>query len=284
MATPAILLYAPDGTQFQRYAGSRGSGRRLGRTAAVAGDGPGFIGVGPDSLQRYPFGTQMLLQDGRKYRFCVAGGTALVARDLQQAAANEANHVGLTAIAVGTDALRRAPTFTLGGTAATADQYAGGYLQVSVTPDIGSVYLIDDHAAVASSGTMTALLAPGHRIRTDWTTATRVNLLKHPYDGVIVYPTTSTQVHVGVAVSALAAYATTGAGLAFGWLQTRGIASVRTNSTVVLGDGVYGAATTAGSVSATTTTFAVAYTRIVGFVARVGATTEDSAIFLTIDG
>ena len=206
-----------------------------------------------------------------------------MARDVQQAAANEANHVGLTAIAVGTDALRRSPTFTLGATAATADQYAGGYLQISVTPDIGSVYQVGDHDAVASAGTMTANLAPGSRIRNDWTTATRVNLLKNPYDSVIVYPTTSTQVHVGVAVTPLAAYLTTGAALSFGWLQTAGIASVRTNGTVILGDGVYVAATTAGSVTATTTTYAVAFTRIIGYVARVGATTEDSAIFLIID-
>lgn len=283
MPTPAVLLYAPDGMQYQRYGGTRGSGLQLGRTAPVSGDGPGA--AGQDSLQRLPFGTQLILQDGRKYRFSVAGGTALVARDVEQAAANVANHVGLTAIAVDTDALRRAPTFTTGATVVDADQYAGGYLQVSVTPDIGSVYLINDHAAVASGGgTMTANLAPGNRVRTDWSTATRVNVLKNPYDSVIVYPTTSTQVHVGVAVSALAAYATSGAALAFGWLQTRGLASVRTNGTVVLGDGVYVAATTAGSVSATTATFAVAYTRIVGYVARVGATTEDSAIMLVIDG
>ena len=282
MSTPAVLLYAPDGMQFQRYGGSRGSGRQLARTAPVASDGPNASEL--DSLQRLPFGTQMILQDGRKFRFAVAGGTALVARDVQQAAANVANHVGLTAIAVGTDVLRRSPTFTLGATASTSDQYAGGYLQISVTPDIGSIYLINDHVVGASSGTQTVNLAPGNRIRNDWSTATRVNMLKNPYDGAIVYPTTSTQVHIGVAVTPLAAYSTAGSALAFGWLQTRGLASVRQNSTGVLGDGVYVAATVAGSVSPTTATFAVAYTRIVGYVALVGADAADSAIFLVMDG
>lgn len=279
--TPAVLLYAPDGMQYQRYGGVRGTGLFLARGTPVVGNGPGAWGS--DTLQRYPFGTQLILQDGRKYRFAVAGGTVLVAREVQQAAANLANHVGLTAIAVNTDALRRSPTFTLGATAVTADQYAGGYLQVSVTPDVGNIYLIGNHDAVVSAGTMTANLAPGSRIRNDWTTATRVNLLKNPYDSTIVYPTTSTQVHVGVAITPLAAYVAAGSALSFGWLQTAGLASVLTNGTVVLGDGVYVAATTAGSVSATTGTFAVAYTRIIGFVARVGATAEDSAIFLTMD-
>ena len=275
------MLHCPEGMQYQRYSGVRGSGIYLGRGTGTAGDGPMAAGI--DYLQRLPFGTQMVLMDGRKFRFSVAGGTVLVIGNVKQAAANVANHVDITAVA--SALASRAPTATLGATAATADQYFGGYAIVSVTPDGSNTYLIANHDAVASSGIITLNLAAGHAVRTSaWTTTSRIDLIKHPYDSVIIMPTAATGVAVGVAITPLAAYLTTGAALSFGWLQTRGLCGVLTNGTLVLGEGVHTGITTAGAVTAASTTFDEPFTIQVGRVQRVAATTAFSPIFLTIDG
>ena len=281
MSTPAVLLYAPDGNQYQRYGGVRGSGLQLSRTAAVAGDGPNAWGT--DGLQKYPFGTQMILQDGRKFRFTVAGGTLIVIGNTQQSSAPIAGNVNQTAVASALGS--RTPQVTVGATSTTADQYAGGYAVVSVTPDGSNVYFINDHAAATNGTVQTLNLASGHAIRTSaWTTTSRVDFIKNPYDSIIIMPTTASGTVVGVAVTPLAAYLTTGQALSFGWVQTRGIAGVLTNGTVVIGEGVFTGITTAGAVTAVSTTYDEPYSIQVGFVARVAATTAFSSIFLTLDG
>ena len=109
MAYPTVL-YGPDGEQFNTYAAT------------------------PINAQRWPFGTQMTLQDGRKYRFCSAGGSTLTIGDIEQSSANVTNDQGRTGIAAAVGA--RAPTLTLGG-ATTQNLYAEGYFMISVTPGAG---------------------------------------------------------------------------------------------------------------------------------------------------
>ena len=108
-------LFGPDGEQFNLYA-----------------------------TQRWPYGTKLELQDGRAFRFAKAGGTILVVGDLLTAAANVANDVGRTGIA--TAAGSRAPTLTTGG-AVTANLYAEGFWNTSVTPGGGESRKIDNHLA-----------------------------------------------------------------------------------------------------------------------------------------
>src|SRR5712691_7802223 len=86
------------------------------------------------SAQRWPLGTQMAMQDGRKYRYSAAGGVLLVIGDVLQGAATVSNDVGRTGIAA--VAGSRAPTLTLGG-ATTANLYAEGYFVVDVDPGKG---------------------------------------------------------------------------------------------------------------------------------------------------
>jgi len=88
--------------------------------------------------------------DGREFRWCYAGGTTLVAGNLQQAPAQIANHIGLVIVnpqAVGDTQL----TVTLGGTAATANQYAGGYVQIYSATGGGLQYQISSHPAQATT-------------------------------------------------------------------------------------------------------------------------------------
>ena len=56
MAYP-MVLFGPDGAQYQTATGTRRTNHPLG----------GF-----------PYGMQLLVPDGRKYRYCIAGASALV--------------------------------------------------------------------------------------------------------------------------------------------------------------------------------------------------------------
>jgi hypothetical protein len=240
------VLFGPDGEQFNQYTGTR-------RTN-----------------QRWPFGTQLILQDGRKYRFCSAP-TLLVVGDVIAMAANVANHVNTTAAANAAGA--RTLTTTLGATAATLDQYFQGYAGISVAPGSGEVYVFDTTPVVASAGSFAGTLAAGHAIRTALTTTSRVDLIKNPYDNVIQFPASISGIPVGVACAAVAA-------AAFGWVQTAGLASVLTEGTVVIGAEVVADTATAGACGPAT----AATETTIGAVRRVAATTAWSDIDLDIDG
>lgn len=244
MAYPNVL-YSPEGEQFNIY-----------------------------TAQRYPYGTQLIMQDGRKYRYALAGGTLLVIGDLLQQAATVANDVGRTAIAAALAS--RAPTLTTGG-AVTANLYAEGYFHVDVDPGKG-LYNIDNHLAGTTATVYN--LAAGHAIRVAaLTTTSRVSLIANPYKGVIQFPiTTPTGKASGVAVSAIAA--TTGSG----WVQTAGTASVLTSGTVIVGNVVI-PHIAAGAVGPAAGASVVVADDIVGVVNRVAATTAWSTIRLSgIDG
>ena len=194
-----VILEGPEGEQFNTY-----------------------------TTQRYPLGTQLIQQDGRVFRFCLAGGTSLVRGDVQQGPANISNHVNLTAAAMAIST--RAPTQLLAATAAELNEYQHGYLQITVTPDGGSYYVIAQHDAVASSGTLTANLAQGHRLQAAWTTSTRTNFIHNLYRAVIQVPiTTITMALAGVAVGAIT-------NAQYGWIQTRGPCAVYTSGTLILGN------------------------------------------------
>ena len=258
MAFPTVL-FGPEGEQFNIYAGTRRTNQRL------------------------PLGSQLILQDGRKFRWAKAGGADLVIGDMIQAAANVANHVNTTAAANAADV--RTLTTTLGATAATIDQYFEGYGIISVTPGAGQVYKFGSTPVVASSGSFAGSLAAGHAIRVALTTTSRVDLIKNPYDNVIQSPiTTATGVAVGVA---LAVIVTSETGNNWGWLQTRGIAAILTEGTVLLGAEVIIPSLAAGSINAALVTelgTTQSSEQGVGIVQRVAATAAWSTIFLQIDG
>jgi len=245
MSYPSIEIYGPEGEQYNTYAAAS---------------------------QRWPFGTALRAQDGRMYRFARAGGATLVIGDLLTAAANVANDVGRTGIAAAVGS--RAPTLTMGG-ATTANLYAEGYWQNSVTPGGGDSYVIDNH--LAGTTAVAFNLAQGHAIRTAITTTTRVDLIQNPYKGVIQTPvTTTTAAPVGVAVSA----PTT---TLHCWIQTQGMASVLTSGTVVLGSPVNNIQV-AGAVGPpeNTTVSTLAKQLVVGICQRVAASGAWSDVYLTL--
>src|SRR3990167_2011180 len=90
--------------------------------------------------QIHELGELRVDRQGRKFRYCQVGGTSLVAGSLYQAAAQVANHQALVVV---TGAINsKEIVATLGGTSATANQYAGGWVLITVTPGIGYCYKI----------------------------------------------------------------------------------------------------------------------------------------------
>lgn len=227
---------------------------------------------------RFPLGTQLVMQDGRKFRFAVAGGTLLVVGDMITTATPLSTDEDLTATAgaIGD----RSITATHGAATAAANYFSEGFAVISVTPGGGDTYKIDNHLALTSGGADVFNLAPGHALRRALTTASRVDLVGNPYAFVIqAAATTLAALPVGVAVSPIAA--TSGSG----WLQTRGPVGVLTAGTVIGGNRVVTPTGTAGAVGPETAVAANSKIEsTVGMVMVVAATGAWSTINLTLDG
>ena len=163
------------------------------------------------ATQEHELGSITFAADGRKFRYAKAGAAALVAGTLLQNAAEITNHQGLAVTAASAGATT--VTVTLGATAATLNQYAGGYACVTVTPGLGQVLKIKSHpAADASAAVVLTLEDP---VAVALTTSSKIDLVANLYNGVIINPTTATGCPVGVAINAITA-------AQFGWIQVQG--------------------------------------------------------------
>lgn len=173
------------------------------------------------SSQLESLGSKSYTSDGREFRYGLAGATTLLIGNLTKASAVVANHQNV-AVAAAAAAGSLTVTVTLGATAATANQYAGGYLGIYDSAGAGGTYLIVGNPAASSSGSLTVTLA--EPITTALTTSSKVNLTVNPYGGLVITTsaTDGAQGVPGIAVTAAN----------YGWFQTRGIASVLSSATV----------------------------------------------------
>ena len=190
------------------------------------------------TTQLHPYGTRMVLPDGRVYYYGQTDG-AQTAGAICQSAVGIANH-DMDLATNTASAGDKSVTVTVGGTAVTANQYADGYLYVNDGTGEGHIYKIRQHDAISSSGSGAINLYDGDAIATGFVAATIAGLAKNPYKDFIVYPTTSTGHAVGVA-------ATDFDDDDFGWLQTWGPAAVLCDVAFVIGNHVRVSDGTAGS-------------------------------------
>jgi len=179
------------------------------------------------ATQQHVLGEKGFSSDGRTFRYVRAGAAALVPGNVLQSPAIVANHVNLTPTAlpsVGATTI----TVTLGATAATANQYSGGYVVVEKgTLGVGQTLLISSHPAAGSGATLTLTLADP--VVTTITGTVTVSLVKNNYDGVIQTPvTTLTGTPVGVAVLAIPA-------TYYGWICTGGVTGVLADGVITVG-------------------------------------------------
>ena len=238
----------------------------------LTGTGPQVVAQGlfVDSAdQLHALGELVHSNDGRSYRYCKAGGTALAAGALQQASAQDTgdHNLAIAAASVGDTSITTTGTVTV-----TENQYANGFVVIADDAGEGYIYGISGHAA-ATAAVFTINLSDS--IQVALTTSTTIDVIKNPYDSVIINPTTISSSPAGVAVIALTASQ-------FGWLQTAGPASVLADGTITVGTDVVASDNVAGAVEVT----ADGTPEILSVVgtAMVAATdTEYAAVHLRLD-
>ena len=190
--------------------------------------------------KKQKLGTIMRIED-TEYRYVLAGASALVAGQLQEARA---------VVATDDDDLTVATAATAGGTtigvtfgaAVVKNEYQDGFIysNVGATSALGWRYRIKSHPAGTANVTVTIDHEDGF-VEAISTTTTKVGAFTNPYQSVIVSATTAVGPAVGVAVSDIAA-------ASYGWLQTKGPAVVLVQGTIGIGLGIMRSNGTAGAV------------------------------------
>jgi hypothetical protein len=216
-------------------------------------------------------GTRFDTSDGREVTLVLNGGTALASGVLVQDAAIVPNHQNIAVTAYRAySANGNVParvTVTLGATAATANQYAGGFVVVNDNAGEGQTLRIASHPAALSGGSLAITLEDGPN--TAITTASEVCLLPAHGANVIVQPTTVTGAQVGVTLCPIAA-------AAYGFVVSRGIVSCLAQGAIGVGLGL-SIGSVAGAVAV-----AAATTARLGFAAQAGVDTEYRAVYINI--
>ena len=218
------------------------------------------------SAQQFVLGARATIGP-RSFRYVKAGGTSLVQGKLQQAPAENTALQNLVpaAAAIGATSV----TITPGATTAVANEYADGWLVITITPGEGYMYQISSHAAISSSTAFVANLKDA--VQVALTTGSNLDMVANPYSGVIVNPTTASSAPVGAAV-----FPVTNA--QFGWIQDGGVASLLVDDqTVVVGTNVAASNQAAGAIEPHTGVQA-----LVGVAMTGGATTDYCAVKLTL--
>jgi len=241
-----------------------------GATGPLALVANGLFQTSTDASLDTLVGTRFDLSDGREV-ILVKAGDAVAAGKLYQDAAIVPNHQNLAVTAYQAySANGNVPakvTVTLGATAATANQYAGGFVVVNDNNGEGQTLRIASHPAADASATLALTLEEGATVAI--TTASEVCLLPaHGYN-VIIQPTTVTGAQVGVGLNTIAAGA-------YGFLVTKGIVSCLAGGAIGVGLGI-SVGSVAGSVSV-----AAATTARLGFAAQAGVDTEYRAVFIDL--
>lgn len=204
-------------------------------------------------------GARATTGDGRVFRYCLAGGTALVVGDLQQASAEDTTNyqnLAVTAAAIGAVSVTTTTTATV-----TANALAGGYMAVTTSAGIGNIYQIGGNTAATGAVFTITLNDP---LLVALTTGSRIDLIPNPYASVIINPTTASSAPVGVAVYPITA-------AQYGWIQTQGAAPVLADGTVTVGTALVASNGTAGAAEALTGVQAIIGTALTGITtAQVG--------------
>lgn len=175
----------------------------------------------------HDLGTIAETADGRVFRYSLAGAVNLAAGLVNISPAKVANHTDIAVAEAAAIGARRVKV-TLGATAATADQYADGYLVVRDSTGVGCAYRIEGNPVIGSAAAGYIELAEGVAIAL--TTSSKVSLVVSPWASSIVHSTSVAFFANGtnnVAVTAANYY----------WSQTGGMASVLSDGAITKGAG-----------------------------------------------
>lgn len=168
------------------------------------------------AIQLYPIGQRLELPDGGIFHYAEKGTGAGVANKNQQASipVGDWTNVDLaTALTVGDTQV----SFEDGGTGLVVNEAAGGYVAIEETGDLGHIYRIKSNTV--TSGTTTIMQFEDGVTAIKTITANAVTFVKNPWKDFIISPASApTSGPCGIPRVIIAANA-------FGWLQTRGVAS-----------------------------------------------------------
>lgn len=172
--------------------------------------------------------------DGRGFRYCHVGGTALVGGKLYQASAEDTtNHQAVT---VATNSIGDTTVTTTDSITISVNEFANGFMSIQeATTGAGFTYKIKSNTA-ASGAVATFVLDDPISVATTGTTKIDVNI--NPYKDIIIGPQTETSSAVGFAVhNVTEAY--------YGWLCVMGPTTALAQGTVTVGDDIVAAGSTA---------------------------------------
>lgn len=202
-----------------------------------------------DTVQLEPLGRVFFDKNGKGYRYVAFPlSAALTAGELLVAPAAPSNSTGLALPTTNTTAQlssgSRSLIVTNGATSVTANQFAGGQLEVLGTNGIGQAYRIAGNSSAGNGGAITVTLDEPLRNTTALANGTNtVNLRQNP----AFQPTASTTAAkcVGVTIMPVASSATQ----QYGWVQIFGEAYCNATSGTKDQPVAQDVATTAGNVA-----------------------------------
>lgn len=234
------------------------------------------------STAKHKLGTRMQLADGRVFFYSKNGATAGVAGTLMESLSAEANHENVafeSAAAIGATSV----TLVDGGTAATANQYAEGYLWVNDGTGEGHYYKVRSNVATSGSASdsLTLTLYDPIRVAVVASGTSEGSVMFNPYYGLIV-ATTEAKSPAGVVNFVVTANY-------YFWLQTYGPCVILSGAAGTIGQMAIPSATN-GSVgyyyyaatSDVTATVEPAYTNIGNYMAVDQEATEYTPVFLRL--
>lgn len=217
----------------------------------------------------YP-GQKFDLADGREVTLVKIGASNIASGLLTAGSAIVANHQNVAVAAnVTASATAYTVTVTLGATAATANQYAGGFLVINAGAGIGQTLRINSHPAADASASLVLTLEDAVQVSLA-SASSKACLIANPYTGVVINPTTSVSTPVGATF-----YPVTAGSYAF--VVSKGATSLLADGSLTVGAAISPSNATAGAVED-----GVIAQGFVGRALQAGVTTEARTVFIDL--
>lgn len=232
------------------------------------------------TTQLYPIGQKAEDTSGSIFRYTLMGSTVGIANNLYQSAIPTAFWISQTHTVEAT-AGDTSLSFDDGGTAFTVNQAAGGTVLFEETDDLGHIYRIKSNVVTVSTETIMQL-EDGVTIQVTMAVAASnvMTFILNGWREIIVSPaSTNTAPNCGIPRIIIAANA-------FGWTQTRGVASCLIDSTtlaVLLGNNIRASEDDAGAVALVEETAGISDYQNVGYALETAPDADFGHIFLQIE-
>lgn len=252
-----------------------------GATGPLALTANGTFQTSTDTSLDTLVGTRWDLSDGREVVLVSASSaTTVAAGKLYQDAAIVANHQNLAVTAFqaysSNGNVPAKVTVTLGATAATANQYRGGYVVVNDVTGEGQTLRIASHPAADASASLVITLEDAPN--TALTTSSEVCLISPHGKDIIITPTTTATsgAYAGIGLYPIAASS-------YGFLVSKGIvAALSDASEPVVGTAIAASLATAGAVADVAYAGNVLTGSVIGNAVQTGVSTEYRAVFINV--